>query len=80
MGYFGMIAAEDDPEIFAALFRTAEECCNHLEHILSDSPGSRATLERLRNGVITSARTSWSEAWTAEARDALIPRGADRQV
>jgi hypothetical protein len=23
-GYFGMIAAEDDPEIFAALFRTAE--------------------------------------------------------
>ena len=62
------------------LFRTAEECCNHLEHILSDSPGSRATLERLRNGVITSARTSWSEAWTAEARDALIPRGADRQV
>ena len=24
-GYFGMIAAEDDPEIFAALFRTAED-------------------------------------------------------
>jgi hypothetical protein len=24
-GYFGMIAAEDDPEVFAALFRTAEE-------------------------------------------------------
>jgi hypothetical protein len=24
-GYFGMIAAEDDPEVFAALFRTAED-------------------------------------------------------
>jgi hypothetical protein len=24
VGHFGMIAAEDDPEIFAALFRTAE--------------------------------------------------------
>ncbi|HWF01850.1 MAG TPA: dATP pyrophosphohydrolase [Caulobacteraceae bacterium] len=24
-GYFGMVAAEDDPEVFAALFRTAED-------------------------------------------------------
>ena len=24
-GYFGMIAAEDDPEVFAALFKTAED-------------------------------------------------------
>ncbi len=62
------------------LFKTAEECCTHLEHILSDSPSARASLERLRNGAIASARTSWSEAWTAEARDALIPRAADRQV
>jgi len=62
------------------LFKTAEECCTHLEHILSDSPSARASLDRLRNGAIASARTSWSEAWTAEARDALIPRAADRQV
>ena len=62
------------------LFRTAEECCNQLEHALYDSPSSRATLDRLRNGAIASAGTSWSEAWTAEARDALIPGGAGRQV
>jgi hypothetical protein len=37
-GYFGMIAAEDDPEVFAALFRTAEDWLRARGRVLALGP------------------------------------------
>jgi beta-1,4-mannosyltransferase len=63
------------PGITGVLFRTADECCNHLETLLHGRPASNADLQRLRRGVAESNRETWGEGWIADARPLLIAGG-----
>jgi beta-1,4-mannosyltransferase len=54
------------------LFSTARQLADELFDLFEAFPGS-ASLDRLRAGARRSARPTWEEGWTLEARPVLLP-------
>jgi beta-1,4-mannosyltransferase len=55
------------------LFSTARQLADVLFDLFEAFPGSQPLLERLRAGARKSARPTWEEGWTREARPLLLP-------
>ena len=55
------------------LFSTAEQLADILFDLFESYPTDQQRLERLRTGARKSARPTWEEGWTREARPVLLP-------
>ncbi|MGB7217594.1 MAG: glycosyltransferase [Vicinamibacterales bacterium] len=55
------------------LFSGAAQLADVLFELFETFPGDQALLERLRTGARKSARPTWEEGWTREARPVLLP-------
>jgi beta-1,4-mannosyltransferase len=55
------------------LFSTAEQLADILFDLFEQYPHDETRLERLRAGARKSARPTWEEGWTIEARPVLLP-------
>ena len=55
------------------LFSTAEQLADILFDLFETYPTDQKRLERLRSGARKSARPTWEEGWTREARPVLLP-------
>jgi len=55
------------------LFSTAEQLADILFDLFESYPADQKRLERLRAGARKSARPTWEEGWTREARPVLLP-------
>jgi beta-1,4-mannosyltransferase len=55
------------------LFSTGRQLADVLFELFETFPGDQATLDRLRTGARRSARPTWDEGWTRDARPVLIP-------
>jgi beta-1,4-mannosyltransferase len=55
------------------LFSTAEQLADILFDLFESYPAEQKGLERLRAGARKSARPTWEEGWTREARPVLLP-------
>lgn len=55
------------------LFSTAEQLADILFDLFESYPADQQRLERLRTGARKSARPTWEEGWTREARPVLLP-------
>ena len=55
------------------LFSTARQLADVLFELFETFPGRQQQLERLRAGARKSARPTWEEGWTREARAVLLP-------
>ena len=60
------------PGVNGVLFSTPDECRGHLETLLRGFPESTASLDRLRRGVIETAKSTWAQGWRADARAPLL--------
>jgi beta-1,4-mannosyltransferase len=57
------------------LFSTARQLADVLFDLFETFPGHQPLLDRLRVGARKSARPTWEEGWTREARSLLLPNG-----
>ena len=55
------------------LFSTGRQLADVLFDLFETFPGDQSTLERLRTGARRSARPTWDEGWTRDARPVLLP-------
>jgi beta-1,4-mannosyltransferase len=55
------------------LFSTARQLADVLFDLFETFPGQQPLLDRLRSGARKSARPTWEEGWTREARSLLLP-------
>ena len=55
------------------LFSTGRQLADVLFDLLETFPADQSTLERLRTGARRSARPTWDEGWTKDARLVLLP-------
>ena len=55
------------------LFSTAEQLADILFDLFESYPAEQKGLERLRTGARKSARPTWEEGWTREARPVFLP-------
>ncbi len=55
------------------LFSTGRQLADVLFDLLETFPADQSTLERLRTGARRSARPTWDEGWTKDARPVLLP-------
>ncbi len=55
------------------LFSTARQLADVLFEIFETFPGDQGTLERLRTGARRSARPTWDEGWSRDAKPVLLP-------
>ena len=55
------------------LFSTAEQLADILFDLFESYPADQKRLERLRTGARKSARPTWEEGWTSEARPVVLP-------
>jgi beta-1,4-mannosyltransferase len=55
------------------LFSTAEQLADILFDLFESYPADQKRLERLRAGARKSARPTWEEGWSREARPVLLP-------
>jgi beta-1,4-mannosyltransferase len=56
------------------LFSTARQLADVLFDLFETFPGDQTMLDRLRAGARRSARPTWDEGWSREARPVLIPQ------
>jgi beta-1,4-mannosyltransferase len=56
------------------LFSTPRQLADVLFDLFETFPGDQSTLERLRAGARRSARPTWDEAWTRDAKPLLLPQ------
>jgi beta-1,4-mannosyltransferase len=56
------------------LFSTARQRADELFDLFETFPGSASMLDRLRTGARRTARPTWEEGWTVEARPVLLSR------
>jgi beta-1,4-mannosyltransferase len=54
------------------LFSTARQLADVLFDLFETFPAGASLLDRLRTGARRTARTTWEEGWTAEAKSALL--------
>ncbi|MEQ1727871.1 MAG: glycosyltransferase [Vicinamibacterales bacterium] len=55
------------------LFSTGRQLADVLFDLLETFPADQSTLERLRAGARRSARPTWDEGWTRDAKPVLLP-------
>ena len=55
------------------LFSTGRQLADVLFALLETFPADQSTLERLRAGARRSARPTWDEGWTKDAKPVLLP-------
>lgn len=55
------------------LFSTARQLADVLFDLFETFPANQASLDRLRSGARKSARPTWEEGWTREAKPVLLP-------
>jgi beta-1,4-mannosyltransferase len=58
------------------LFSTGRQLADVLFDLFETFPGDQSSLARLRTGARRSARPTWEEGWSAEARPVLLGAGA----
>jgi len=54
------------------LFSTSRQLADVLFDLFEAFPADQASLDRLRTGARRSARPTWEEAWTRDARPVLL--------
>jgi beta-1,4-mannosyltransferase len=62
------------------LFSTARQLADVLFDVFESYPADQRTLERLRAGARKSARPTWEEGWTLEARAVLLDEARTSRV
>jgi len=55
------------------LFSKADQLASMIFDLFETFPADQAPLDRLRNGARKSARPTWEEGWTREAKPVLLP-------
>lgn len=55
------------------LFSTGRQLADILFDLFETFPGDQSTLDRLRTGARRSARPTWDEGWTRDAKPILLP-------
>jgi hypothetical protein len=55
------------------LFSTGIQLADVLFDLFETFPSDQSQLERLRTGARRSARPTWDEGWTREAKPVLLP-------
>ncbi|PYR15371.1 MAG: hypothetical protein DMG00_00705 [Acidobacteria bacterium] len=57
------------------LFSTARQLADVIFDLFEAFPGNQSSLDRLRTGARRSARPTWEEGWSRDAKPVLLPDG-----